>query len=60
MKKGYINDGKFYVSHLKRCSYNFAAIPIELLEKIGLKPGDPIEIRTYKDRLSIRKGEVNE
>ena len=56
MKTGYVTNANFYVKHMNKCKYNFVCIPIEVLEKIGLKPGDSVEIRTYKDRINIKKG----
>ena len=55
MKTGYVTNANFYVKHMNKCKYNFVCIPIEVLEKIGLKPGDSVEIRTYKDRINIKK-----
>ena len=58
MKEGYIVNAGFYLNHLQRINFDFIAVPKETLEKTGLKPGDPVEIRTYKDRISIKKQET--
>tara|TARA_B100000700_G_C14840349_1_gene758940 strand:+ start:73 stop:252 length:180 start_codon:yes stop_codon:yes gene_type:complete len=58
MKEGYVNDAKFYVTHIGNLNYNFITVPKKALEKIGLKPGDAIEIRTYKNRISIKKKDI--
>ena len=55
MKEGYVVNSGFYLTHLQRINFDFIAVPKHLLEKAGLKPGDPVAIRSYKDRISIKK-----
>ena len=57
MKKGYITAGGFYAHNIDMLKFDLVAIPKEVLEKLGLKSGDAVEIRTYKDRISIKKQE---
>ena len=57
MKKGYVANARFYADHLDIINFDYIAIPKDVLEKAGLKPGDPVEIRSYKDRISIKKQE---
>ena len=58
MKKGYIAAGGFYTHDIDMLKYDLIAVPKEILEKLNLKSGDEVEIRTYKDRISIKKQEV--
>ena len=58
MKCGFVIDPN--VPHLPRRTFNAVTIPIEFLDKLGLRCGDPIEVRVYKDRITIRKSEVLE
>ena len=53
MKRGFIVEAK--VSHISNKSFEFVTIPHEYLTKLGLESGDPVEIRVYKDRITIRK-----
>ena len=58
MKKGYITEGGFYAHDIDMLRYDLIAVPKEILEKLNLKSGDEVEIRTYKDRISIKKQEA--
>jgi AbrB family looped-hinge helix DNA binding protein len=60
MKKGYVTAGGFYAHNIDMLKYDLIAVPKEVLEKLELKSGDEVEIRTYKDRISIKKQEKNE